>query len=302
MIRQVFDRRRFLMVIVATVMIAVFLSAGCGKQETPAESETEQRSSQEIVEEMVVSFGEYEKEASARVSELLQELDAVDPDAAKRWDMIMDCWMNLDDDVTVHPDVLPDGLPDTEELCIVVLGFQLKPDGSMKDELIERLKVAFESAEKYPNAYIVCTGGGTASENKSATEAGKMAEWLIENGIDESRIIVEDQSRTTAQNALYTYEILSEQYPQISQLAIVSSDYHIPTGTLLFEAESILRAEEAGEENLHVVSNAAWGAPPRTITSKFQSGALLELSGNQEAAYDIYRNNNSAQKPTQPEK
>lgn len=75
----------------------------------------------------------------------------------------------------MYNDVLPDGLPDTDELCIVVLGFQLNPDGSMRDELINRLNVALRSAEKYPNAYIVCTGGGTASGNASATEAGEMA-------------------------------------------------------------------------------------------------------------------------------
>lgn len=55
----------------------------------------------------------------------------------------------------MYNDVLPDGLPDTDELCIVVLGFQLNPDGSMRDELINRLNVALRSAEKYPNAYIV---------------------------------------------------------------------------------------------------------------------------------------------------
>ena len=39
----------------------------------------------------------------------------------------------------IHYDVLPDGLPDTDELAIVVLGFQLNPDGSMRSELTERL-------------------------------------------------------------------------------------------------------------------------------------------------------------------
>ncbi len=72
---------------------------------------------------------------------------------------------------------------------VVILGFQLNPDGSMKDELIERLKVGLKSAEKYPNAYIVCTGGGTAAENAEATEAGEMAKWLEEQGVAKERII-----------------------------------------------------------------------------------------------------------------
>ena len=35
-------------------------------------------------------------------------------------------------DIEVHYDVLPDGLPQTGELCMVALGFQLNEDGSMK--------------------------------------------------------------------------------------------------------------------------------------------------------------------------
>ena len=173
-------------------------------------------------------------------------------------------------------------------LCIVALGFQLNPDGTMRDELIERLTVVKNSAEKYPHALIVCTGGGTAAENKSATEAGKMAEWLIENGIAAERVIVEDKSLTTAQNAIYTFDILTERYPQVKELVIISSDYHIATGTLLFEAEAILLAEKAGAETVHVVSNAAWKAPSGSLSTMFQAGALIELSGDVNTAFEIY--------------
>ena len=115
-----------------------------------------------------------------------------------------------------------------------------------------------------------------------------MAEWLAEEGIDSRRIIVEDRSLTTAQNAVYTYEILTDAYPQVSQLAIVSSDYHIATGTLLFGAEAILRREEAGKERLTVVSNAAYRAPSGSLSAMFQAGALIELSGDVDTAFEIY--------------
>ena len=158
----------------------------------------------------------------------------------------------------------------------------------MKPELLERLRVVLKSARKYPNAFIVCTGGGTAAENESATEAGKMAEWLIENGIAAERVIVEDKSLTTAQNAIYTFDILTERYPQVKELVIISSDYHIATGTLLFEAEAILLAEKAGAETVHVVSNAAWKAPSGSLSTMFQAGALIELSGDVNTAFEIY--------------
>ena len=241
-----------------------------------------------VVEELVVYYGTYGAEAEQKTSELLDDLHKADPAAEAKWKKIMNLWKTINTDPEIHEGILPDGLPETDELCLVVLGFQLNPDGSMKDELIERLKVAKASAEKYPHALIVCTGGGTAAENPDVTEAGKMADWLIANGIDAQRVIVEDQSLTTAQNAIFTWKILTEQYPQVKQLAIVSSDYHIATGTLLFNAEAILQAEDAGKEIMPVVSNAAWHAPSGTLSPMFQAGALIELSGDKETAFEIY--------------
>ncbi len=259
----------------------VCVCSGCGQKEEKADR-------QKIIEEMVVDYGNYGSEADDRIASLLKELRSADPDAAERWESIMALWKTVNTDLTIHEDVLPDGLPNTDELCIVALGFQLNPDGSMRDELIERLTVVLNSAEKYPNALIVCTGGGTAAEDETATEAGKMAEWLIANGVAAERVIVEDRSVTTAQNAIYSYDILTERYPQVKQLAIVSSDYHIATGTLLFEAEAVLRAEKAGGEVMHVVSDAAWKAPSGSLSAMFQAGALIELSGDVDTAFEIY--------------
>ncbi|MBQ5973156.1 MAG: YdcF family protein [Oscillospiraceae bacterium] len=259
--------------------IAAVLLSSCARAPRP---------SSEIVEELAVYYGTYGAEADEKVDELLKELSAADPAAGEKWKSIMSLWRSVSSPLPLNYGVLPDGLPDTDELCIVVLGFQLEPDGTMRNELIERLKVARDSALKYPNAVVVCTGGGTAAENESATEAGKMAEWLAANGVAQSRIVVEDRSLTTAQNAIFTYRILTERYPQVNRLAIVSSDYHIATGTLLFGAEATLQAEAAGRERMTVVSNAAWKAPAGVLSPMFQAGALIELSGDTETAFQIY--------------
>ena len=266
---------------VLLLLAVVCTCSGCGQR-------AEKREPQAIIEEMVVDYGSYGSEAEEHIRTLLKELRAVDSDAAERWDSIMALWKSANTELTVWEGVLPDGLPETDELGIVALGFQLNPDGSMRDELIERLKVLKAGAEKYPRAWIVCTGGGTAAENPGATEAGKMAQWLIENGVAAERVLVEDRSLTTAQNAVYSYELLRERCPQVKQLAIASSDYHIATGTLLFEAEAILRAEKADAPDMQVVSNAAWKAPAGSLSTMFQAGALIELSGDVETAFEIY--------------
>lgn len=245
------------------------------------------RSSRQIVEEMAVYYGTCGSLAKAKVQALLDELRSLDPAAAEKWRRIMALWQEIGD-LPIHMNTLPDGLPDTDALCIVALGFQLNPDGSMQDELIERLKVTLACAQKYPNALIVCTGGGTASDNDAATEAGKMAEWLISHGVDPARVIVEDRSLTTAQNAIFTLDILEKSYPQVKRIAIVSSDYHIATGTLVFEAEAILRSHGNGQPHFSVVSNAAWPASSTALSAMFQAGALIELSSIDRTAYDIH--------------
>ena len=238
------------------------------------------RDTQSIIEEIVTFYGQYSDEAEGQISALLEDFKSIDPKAYSQWSAIMDLWK---EEPMVHEGILPDGLPETDELCLVALGFQLNPDGTMREELIERLKVVLASSQKYPNALIVCTGGGTAADNPNATEAGMMARWLIDNGVDADRVIVEDHSLTTAQNAIYTLDILEKQYPQVKQLAILSSDYHIATGALLFGAEAILR-----NSDLLVVSNAAYKAPTGTLSAMFQAGALIELSGDVETAFEIY--------------
>ncbi|MBR7019738.1 MAG: YdcF family protein [Lachnospiraceae bacterium] len=292
-------------VIACILMLCMVLSlAGCGNSdgnksdgnssekpsETPVTSD-DPKALENIVEEIAVDYGTYGAEAEDRINTLLKNLADADKSAGTRWKEIMDIWQSDKLGQPLHYDVLPDGLPDTDELCIVVLGFQLNPDGTMREELVERLTVALNSAKKYPNAYIVCTGGGTASENEAASEAGEMAKWLIARGIANNRVIVEDNSITTAQNAIFTYDILTSLYPSVKKLAIVSSDYHIATGELLFKAEAILRANAPGNEKLEVIAGAAWKAPSGSLSAMFQAGALIELFGDVETAFDIYYDN-----------
>lgn len=254
-----------------TMMLACCLMAAAV---FPAAAE-EEVTARSLIERIVVSY------AADRIRDekALSVLSSVDSSLGEKWARIMDLW---EAPIPVN-DSLPDSLRTDDSLCLVALGFQLNPDGTMRDELIERLKVLLRASEQYPNAVIVCTGGGTAADDPSATEAGRMAEWLVSQGVDSARVIVEDHSVTTAQNAIYTFDILEERYPQVKQIAVISSDYHIATGTLLFGAEAILR-----DSAMEVVSNAAWHAPSGTLSAMFQAGALIELSGDVETAFAIY--------------
>ncbi|MBR0216373.1 MAG: YdcF family protein, partial [Clostridia bacterium] len=184
-----------------------------------AAEEKMKKAAQAQIERAVVSYAV----SGRRDGQALSGLASLDPVLGEKWNRIMDLWEAA---VTVN-DHLPEALPQDDSLCLVVLGFQLNPDGSMREELIQRLEVVLEASKQYPKAFIVCTGGGTAADDPTATEASRMAQWLEAHGVDASRLIVENKSLTTAQNAMYTLRMLEEQHPQISSLAVISSDYHI---------------------------------------------------------------------------
>ncbi len=104
-----------------------------------------------------------------------------------------------------------------------------------------------------------------------------MTEWLAAHGVDPARLIAEDRSLTTGQNARFTFDILTERFPQVRQLAVITSDYHIALGRLLLGAEAILR-----ESPVIVESNAAWPAPSGTISVSSEASALLSLSADRD--------------------
>ena len=194
------------------------------------------------------------------IQRLIGQLKEVDPGLGNAWGQVMDIWNFVNTELEVNYDSLPNGLPLDDSLCIVVLGYQLNPDGTMAEELIGRCTVALNCANQYPNAFIAVTGGGTAFRKPEFTEADQMAAWLKENGVDENRIIVENLSQTTVQNAQFLEKILLEQYPQVKTLAIVTSDYHIPLGCLLFSEQFIFTSYTKGIDPISVAANAGYKA------------------------------------------
>ena len=106
---------------------------GCAKKST-ADGIT----ADDLIEQIITYHGCYGEQADDKVNSLLAELKKKDRRQGALWTDIMEYWDYVNTEMPVNPNRLPDGLPDTDELCIVVLGFQLNPDGTMKDELIER--------------------------------------------------------------------------------------------------------------------------------------------------------------------
>ena len=215
----------------------------------------------------------------------------MDSRQGRLWNDIMDYWRYIDSDYTVNTEKLPDNLPKDNSMALTVLGYQLNADGSMQDELIRRLETALACAEQYPEAYVICSGGGTAKNNPEVTEGGQMAEWMLAHGLDESRLIVEDQSRNTAENANFAYNILRGQYPQVDSIAVISSSYHVARGSLLFESAFLECASRMQSPEIHVVSNCACFIDndmyPAEEARRMEAFSMLQLIGSNQLAVNF---------------
>ena len=210
------------------------------------------------ISDLIGYYKSYQEAAETDILRTLEEMAQVDPVQAEAWEQIMDYWSYINTEMVVNIGTVPEGLPEDNSVAIVILGFALNSDGTMKDELIGRLETGLAIAEAYPESYVVVTGGGTAKENPNVTEGGLMGEWLLEQGLAEDRLIVENKAPNTVGNAENTYKILAEEYPQVDSFVMVTSDYHVPRGCILFYSKCLLAAYEAGGEPLKLISNAGY--------------------------------------------
>ncbi len=216
-------------------------------------------SDDELVEAALLLCREQGSAARGEIDTKLDTLRERDPARARAWSGIFE-ELYAAPARPIPESGAPEGLPEDGRLCIVVFGFELEPDGGMKPELVGRCEAALACAEAYPAALIILTGGHTAADDPKASEARAMAAWLTEQGVDPARLVLEERSLSTVQNAVYVDRILREEHPAVDSLLIVSSSYHVPMCALLMEETAWLSAGEAGNRPYTVCARRGYPA------------------------------------------
>ena len=113
----------------------------------------------------------------------------------------------------------------------IVMGLALQ-NGKPTRDLLARVDTAAEFSRENPDAMLILTGGNP--DDNGLTEAAVMRDLLIERGIPEERMVLEDQAETTKQNMYNTAQIVDTGKP----IVLISSNYHME--------RSVNRAREAG--------------------------------------------------------
>lgn len=117
---------------------------------------------------------------------------------------------------------------------IVIFGAAIRPDGKPSEALLRRIGYGLEAAHAYPDAPILCSGGVV---RPGPSEASIMAEMLIRKGVDSGRLILDEASLDTLQNAAAAAaEAMKAGHPYV---VVCSEGYHLPRIRMLLRLHGV---------------------------------------------------------------
>jgi uncharacterized SAM-binding protein YcdF (DUF218 family) len=123
---------------------------------------------------------------------------------------------------------------------IVVLGGAIDPEISLARGVValngsaERITVTAELAHRYPNARIVFSGGTSSLNPNTPREAPVAVKELVALGVAHDRITIDEQSRNTIENAVFSH-LLANPKPD-ERWILVTSAAHMPRAIAVFRA------------------------------------------------------------------
>jgi uncharacterized SAM-binding protein YcdF (DUF218 family) len=118
--------------------------------------------------------------------------------------------------------------------AIICLGGGVEKDGSLTKDSKARVERAVELYQEGLSSTIIFSGGSIflVSQVLPKTEAQLMKEYSLSLGIPESSILLEEKSKDTIGTAYFTkIDFAKPRYWR--NLAVVTSDYHVPRAKLI---------------------------------------------------------------------
>lgn len=103
----------------------------------------------------------------------------------------------------------------------IVLGAKVYGESPSRS-LQYRLDSALQYALKHPHIKLILSGGQGPGED--ITEAEAMKRFLLKNGIEEQRLLLESASTTTYENIDFSVKLMPG---SIKEVTIITSNYHV---------------------------------------------------------------------------
>lgn len=109
-----------------------------------------------------------------------------------------------------------------DNATVVVLGAGLRGDQPSRI-LRERLDAAYDHLLTHPDAACVLSGG--QGDDEWCTEASAMKTYLVNRGIDETRLYLEENSTSTNENLEFSRQLIENEGLSMS-VAVVTQEFH----------------------------------------------------------------------------
>lgn len=110
--------------------------------------------------------------------------------------------------------------------------------------MVERLEAAYDYLIEHPCADCVVSGG--QGEGEDISEAECMYRWLVDKGIDPSRIYKEEQSTSTEENIAFSQKVIDEN-GLFQKVVIISNDYHLYRAGMIANDNGMVWGAKAGK-------------------------------------------------------
>ena len=116
------------------------------------------------------------------------------------------------------------GIPQTNDSrTVIVLGCEVNKDGTPSILLESRLITAKNYLVEHPSEVVVVSGSNMRDHE---SEAESSYHWLVENGIDASRIYKDTKATSTKENIENSYQIIQDNNLN-PNVALTTNSFHM---------------------------------------------------------------------------
>lgn len=107
------------------------------------------------------------------------------------------------------------------------------------DRGVTRPVKAFELYKKGFITHIMLSGGDAKLIGKEIPESERMKRFLLDLGVQEEHLLIENRSRNTFENALYSTQMMKELSSNNSTPVLITSAFHLPRSIACFSAQGL---------------------------------------------------------------
>ena len=120
-------------------------------------------------------------------------------------------------------------IPEFNKDFIVILGCKMKKDGTLTNLLKGRVDRAIEfrnMQKEHTGKDLIFVPSGGQGNDESIPEAQAMKNYLLENGIKENEILIENKSKNTFENIKFSNQLIKEKLEN-AKIAFSTTNYHV---------------------------------------------------------------------------